>query len=282
MAKKSLDYQEAVLSTLKYFNQFNYPLDFEQLYLRFPLKISRAKLKDFLTTLVKNKVIERNSSFYTLFGQKQIVKTRLKREQISLAKKDQARDFIKLAKKLSLIKAVAVTGSLAANNAVEEDDLDFLIVTQKNTLWLTRLLVLFYSWWKKRRPNPGVNIKNAWDFNLWLEEDALPMSAQRQSLYEAYEILQVDWLLDKSKIKRQMRHHNLWMNSLLPNLKFPKKVKKFAPSTSTFLKMLNYLVYLVQKYYRQLRYGRQNINLKQAFFHNNVNKKLILKHQWQN
>lgn len=282
MDNKSFGYQQAVLKTLRYFSQFDYPLDFQQLWWRLPIKISSTQLKQILVQLQKKKKIICQNNWYCLVKQKQLIKIRQHRQIISKAKKQQAQDFLKFAQNFSLIKAVAITGSLAADNATEQDDLDFLVLTQKNCLWLVRAVVLLYSCLKKRRPQPGININNAWDFNLWLAEDQLTMTTDRQSVYEAYEILQIDWLLDKAQIKTQLWQKNFWLKKFLPNYAAPKFSSPVLKQNNLILlTLLNYLFYLGQKYYRQLRYGSQTVNLNQAFFHSTNNKNLILKNRWK-
>jgi len=270
---KGINYQKQILNTLNYFIQFDYPLNFRQLWQHFPIQISQKKLKNIITDLVKNKKIVCVNNFYFIKNKKNLSKIRQQRQKISLQKKQQANDFIKFAKKCRFIQAVGITGSLAANNAQESDDLDFLIVTQKNKLWLTRMMVLIFSMLKKRRPNLGVNIKDAWDFNLWLEEDALFLDVKRQTIYEAYEILQIDWLVDKNNISEKIKQQNIWLKIFLPNLKI-KKAKFVTEKTGSSI--LNFLAFFIQKYYRQIRYGEHQVIKNQAFFHQNSTKEKIL------
>ena len=67
---------------------------------------------------------------------------RLIRRKISQTKIDQAFRLTRLLSLVPTIRLVAVTGSLAMENAKSGDDIDLMIVTQEGTLWLTRLFVV--------------------------------------------------------------------------------------------------------------------------------------------
>ena len=80
-----------------------------------------------------------DKSITGITGRKSI--TRIKREQISKKKLQIARKAAKILGKISTVRFVGVTGALAMFNANIDSDIDLLIITSKNRLWLTRLCV---------------------------------------------------------------------------------------------------------------------------------------------
>src|SRR3989344_4752299 len=67
---------------------------------------------------------------------------RLRRQRASQRKLFLATRLAGILRLVPTINFVAVTGSLAVGNAKRTDDIDLLIITSPNTLWLTRLLVI--------------------------------------------------------------------------------------------------------------------------------------------
>ncbi len=115
---------------------------------------------------------------------------------------------------LPWIKGVWLTGALAAGVVKENDDLDFLIVTDSHRLWLTRfclvaiglLLNRYRSRWLPRRSN-----RDRWCCNIWLEPSALALPPERQTLYEARELMQaVPVYVRPGERATLLLEHNRW------------------------------------------------------------------------
>ncbi len=262
--------QQTILTTLKYFDQFNFPLSFNELWIRLPFKINQKKLQLILKKLIEQKQIIGQKNYYCLAKRKKVFNIRFQRKKITLQKEQQAAKFLNFVKKIPFIIGVAYTGSMAAYNADKKADLDFLIVTQRNRLWLARFLVLIFASLQHRRPKLGKKITNQWDFNLWLEEDNLEMPADRQTLYEVYELLQVRWLVDKANLANLILQQNNWLKKFVPNLKLLKILSKRLQATTLqggILNIANFLLYFLQKLYRSLFYFSAGIKHHQAFFH---------------
>lgn len=283
--------QQAILTTLKYFDQFNFPLSFNELRIRLPFKISKKKLQLVLKKLIEQKKIIRQKNCYCLAGREKVFNIRFQRKKITLQKEQEAVKILNFVQKLPFIVGVAYTGSMAACNADKKADLDFLIVTKRNRLWLARFLVLIFASLQHRRPKLGKKITNQWDFNLWLEEGNLEIPVCRQSLYEVYELLQVRWLIDKANLANLILQKNVWLKKFVPNLVLPKicslkhsqiaalfrmslcsilyHVVRFWLATlqNIIFSFFNSLLYFLQKIYRSLFYFSDGIKYRQAFFH---------------
>ena len=181
------------------------------------------------------------------------------------------------------IKMICSTGSLAVDNAQDNDDLDFFIVTSANTLWLTRPLVIFLlKALGLRRPtslpehrSPVVSDKVC--DNLWLDETALALPKNKLNLYTAHEVLQARPLFDRGNTYTKFIRANSWTSGYLANAyAFAKSrlsdssSEEMTPSLSWgIVQKLNSLAFKLQYQYMKRKITRETITLHSAYFHPN-------------
>ena len=210
--------QKAVLQTLAYADIFDYPLTLEELH-NFLVE-EKVIVKDLLEVLKEIKNISHDGSFYFLKNRRKIVQIRRKRFKLSQNKLKIAQKVAQWLKGIPFIKMVAVTGNLAMGNANEDDDIDLLVVTTKNRLWLTRLLtVLMVELVANRRHPQEVEVKDKICLNMFLDEDHLQIPLGEQDLFAAHEICQVKSLWQKDNLYQKFLEANQWSKKFLPNWK---------------------------------------------------------------
>lgn len=255
-----------VFLTLAYSSCFSFALSKKEIFERLAkgqekIFISSKKIENSLKKLISQSLIQSDGQYF--FLKKRDLENRLQRAKFISIKKKEIQNFVNLVKKIPFVKAVVLTGSTAVDNAQKDDDLDFMIICQHNTLWLTRFVLILLTKLKDKRPEKENS--NAWCLNLWLDEGDLVISENRRSLYEAYEILQMNFVYDVADLKKQFLNANPWLKDYLffyDNYKFGRyKVKKS-------FSLLNKLFFVLQKKYRQLVFGQENfsLSLTQAFF----------------
>lgn len=199
----------AVQRTLAYSSVFKYPLSKHQLY---TFLITRKKYEhDFfeksLRRLVKGDSIKAKNGKYYLPGVRPVSwKLRAKYSQELI---DEADLGVRLLKKIPWIKMIAVTGAVAAYNASKDDDIDVLIVTEKNRMWLTRSFVYLIL---KTIGKFGHGKKDSRKFccNLYLDESALKWKKNKQNIYVARELLSMQPLYDKDYTYFKFLDQNEW------------------------------------------------------------------------
>ncbi len=119
----------------------------------------------------------------------------------------QAQRYTRLLRHFPGIRMIAVTGSLAMNNIADDADIDLLIVTQPNRLWLTRMLVIGIVYLARWR---GISLCP----NFFMSEDTL--ATQQKNLYVAREIAQMTPLFGQ-QVYANLRNANTWVTDYLPN-----------------------------------------------------------------
>lgn len=275
--------QRRILLTLSYSAQFNYPLTIEELWQRLitDTDIPFKAVNTITERLVAKKIITKKQRYYYLTAVPLDISIRQTREVISKNKFREAERFVEIARKIPWIQAIAVTGSLAVNNAKEDDDIDFLIVTTKHSLWISRLLVICIALFRHKRRSWGGEEKNSWCFNMWLEEDQLGMPRRLHTLYGGYEICQTRWIYDRNKIVSGAYYKlNRWVLRYLKHFyhEVHSEVGKSAfhvKSVNLFTAFINYSAYLLQRIYMVPHLTKEKVSLSYAFFHPRDTKMLI-------
>lgn len=189
---------------------------------------------------------------------------------------------IKKAKKLSKllerkfkdILMVGITGSVAAGYPDENDDIDLMIITKKNTLWLTRLKLRYFIY-TKHIPHRKYGQKENRDefcFNLWLDEDKLLLPKSRQNLKSAVDLILMKAILNRENAYEKFILENDWAKkwvatgySLKPSA--PDKIGDTSLDREALLdKVVNWLVFIPQYLFMKKRIKSEEISLKQAIF----------------
>jgi cytidyltransferase-like protein len=283
--------EKAVIAVLSYSAQFDHPLSLSEIDERLltskglqtvdrsftsgkfhwpatPLA-RKEKLAAILKLLVNKDVVIKQRQFFTLKGKSAAFD---KRRQAALGqetKRTLVSELVSVVRRIPWIIGLAITGSHAAGGATAQDDVDFLVITENNRLWLARLFLLYYAWRRGRRlPLPNGDISHSWDLNFWLDETRLVMPARRRSVYEAYEVLQTRWVYNRQTIRRRFMLANTWVGEYLATWSLPKAIgvdkrERLIDPLSWF----NRLAYWLEIGYRTLRHGRQRVDGHSAFFH---------------
>lgn len=254
-----MDLAQAVSRTKAYGGFFRYPLSEEE--------IHHWLISD---TLVSKKQI---SKYIQPLREKEIkIKNILK---INTQKKENtAKEILKITRFIPFICLIALTGSVAANNSKKDDDLDLLIVTRANTLWLVRplFLLLLSCCFPRRHPgdNPHKN-SNAFCPNLWLDTTALSLPKNRRNLYTAHEVLQIKPLFDRGQTHLRFIKSNSWTKKYLSNAYQSLSQKKLSKTPesmiSKFMFPLNAFMFVLQLIYMLPKKTSESVNINYAFFH---------------
>lgn len=246
----------AIKKTKEYAKRYGQKLNDQQLYIRLVSK-DEYKFKE-----IKGKGVENSSE---VWWKKKVLKAQ------ELVKKHLI--------KIEGIKMVGISGSVAAEAAKRDEDIDLMIVVEKDELWWWRLYLRFYIWWQKipHRHFGKKENKDEFCFNLWLDTDNLKIPKNKRYLKNATDLVLMKVILNKEMTYQKFLEENAWVKKYLATgyeerrieardeiLDFRKKEKN-----NYFKKIINRILFWGQYLYMWSKRGKKlkNIEIGQAFFH---------------
>jgi hypothetical protein len=195
----------AVVAAVAYSDVFDFAVTAQEIQRVLPRPVSVAEVEASLELLPD--FVACTEAFYTLVGREALAETRLRRAEASRRLMLRAERYGCLIALLPFVRMVAVTGSLAVENADDGDDIDYLIVTAPGRVWLARAQTMAVVRVAALR---GVTLCP----NYLLDQDALALP--ERDAYTARELLQMRPLAGHDVYSR-MLEVNPWWFDLLPN-----------------------------------------------------------------
>lgn len=221
--------EKAILKTLIYADIFDYPLKITEIHkwlisptslkLRWANKqITLRQVEKTLKILVKSKKCQAQNGYYFLPRKAGLVSKRLRRQVQSEKYLQKAKILTQILKIIPWVKLVGISGGLAVENVSKKDDIDLFIITSKNRLWISRLLILgllSVLGQRRRRQDQGKKIAGKLCINILLEEDQLEQV--NKDVFTAHEVLQMKPLWFRGNIYSKYLEDNNWVFKFLPN-----------------------------------------------------------------
>lgn len=218
--------EAAILTTILYSDIFDFPVTKQELwqYLISKKQIQQTDFEEALGRLLTARVLIHKSGLYCLSGkEKQIAKRKKLLSEVEkkffLAKR--AAYYLSF---IPTVRFIGVSGGLAMANVTKEDDVDFFLITQKNTLFVTRVIVLLLLEWRGlRRKRIAKNTSDTICVNFFLDEKQLLFNRGKHDIYIAREIVQVKPLFERGETFQQFLQQNAWVVQFLPNVSLSRK-----------------------------------------------------------
>jgi hypothetical protein len=200
--------ERAVFEAVAYADVFDFPVTLEEVLQALPATARRADLAEVMAPAGSLAgLVGAAGRFYVLAGRESLIEVRRRRAEASGGLMRRGVRYGSLIARLPFVRLVAITGSLAVENAEAVDDVDYLIVTAKGRLWLTRALTMLVVRLAGLR---GLTLCP----NYLLSESALAL--RERDLYTARELLQMR-LVGGQEVYARMLAENAWTRELLPN-----------------------------------------------------------------
>ncbi len=264
--------QEAVLTALCYGEVFHFPLLLEEIYRYLPDK--RATNKDILEAinhLIRKKQVLRNGNYFFLAStNKQVLRDRQMTHQQSQIKLDQAKKSLIYLRWIPSLLFIGVSGSVAADSADDEADIDLFIICEEGTLWVTRLLTYFVlSLLGRRRAYHEKNPNGKLCANFFITDQALSLPKKRQNVYTAHEIAQVVPLFSRKNTYLRFWQANKWLSTFLPHA-YPTSLIPSPSAPGFFIplfRLIDRIVFLPQRWYMSFHQTREEISHQILAFH---------------
>ena len=214
--------EQAIVNTVSYVDAFDYPLTLAEIHrylINLPLSPTAVYEALNRRTLVPHR-LRRLGSYYMLPGRDDIVTTRRQRQTSAERLWPEAMAYGRRIARLPFVRMVGVTGSLAVSNVGPAEDIDYMIVTADDHLWVCRAFVILLVRWAARR---AITLCP----NYFLAESALRLSTQ--NLYTAHELTQMVPLFGLP-VYQAMRRLNAWTDRFLPNAQGAPALPAYAPA----------------------------------------------------
>lgn len=305
--KKNSKKERAIFETLAYHAVFQFPLTPQELshYLICRRPISKPVLDQAIRRLIASGSIRDqdgylclnqdsdNDSRFLLFDRQN--KQLFTKRKLVIAQRAAA-----VLERVPWVKMVAVTGGLSMENVRQDDDIDLMVVTTTNRLWITRLVAVFLVsfLFKRRKPLRADTLrvaphKDELCMNLWLDESALSIPKNKRSLYIVHELAQMKPLINIDTTYERMMQANRWGGKFLANawreikgqrLKAEGQRKEDAGQNPVgilkLFNLLNLLAFRLQLWYMRSKMTTERVALHSAFFHSgNRNRDVLMAYQ---
>jgi hypothetical protein len=202
--------ESAILRTVLYADVFKFPLTAREIhhFLIHEERVNLARIEQALATSPTLKQHLRHEQGYIVCtGREEMINVRVAHERASEQLMPLAMRYGAWLARLPFVRMVALTGALSMRNAVEGDDLDYLLVTVPGRVWIARAAAIVLVRLVRLR---GAEICP----NYVLAGDALVQ--KRQDLFIAHEITQMVPLYGYD-IYDAMRAENPWVSAFLSN-----------------------------------------------------------------
>lgn len=200
--------ESSVIRTLLYFDIFSYPLTDEEVLKYLDKEQTLAEVQTTLTQLVKQGLVHRFGTFYTLHDNQLLVSRREKGNKLAEKMLGLAYSKARFIGQFPYVRAVLASGSLSKGYMDEQSDLDFFIITSPGKLWLARTLLVVY-----KRFILGNSHKH-FCVNYFIDSSRLTIDEQNR--FTATELASSIPLYN-FKLYEELMKQNRWIQNLFPN-----------------------------------------------------------------
>ncbi|MBI3765747.1 MAG: hypothetical protein HY277_04500 [Ignavibacteriales bacterium] len=184
-----------------------------------------------MVTLSKRGTLSSSNGFYYLPHQSnELTSLRLRREKLARHRFMIARCMAHIIKRCPFVRGIFISGDLSKGVANPKSDIDYVIVTEQNRLWICRtLLTLFKKIFL-------LNSKKYFCLNYYI--DAKTLTVDDRNYYTATEIAHLKPLYNHELFLRFM-NANSWIRKYFPNYKgFALKTHEGTSRRSYLQKLL--------------------------------------------
>ncbi|WP_128532615.1 hypothetical protein [Mucilaginibacter gilvus] len=198
-----------ILAALAYFDMFDYPLTYGEIYLFLGEKHYQAQFNEAINYLVAGKMIYQFDKFYSLKNDYLIIIRRNRGNQKAAEMIAKAKEVGRFLIKFPYVRGIGISGSLSKNFADERSDIDLFIITARNRLWVARTLMHCF-----KKLTFLVNKQHNYCMNYYIDEQQLQIA--EKNIYTAIE---TDTLipLEGDVVFEKFYAANSWTRTLLPN-----------------------------------------------------------------
>ena len=203
-----------ILRTLLYYDIFSHPLKPEEIFIFLP-KNSMPKSK--VLGMIENFSSEKESAFAQKDGfvyvkpNDHYISVRISKENFSRRMWLAARIMTHVIKRFPFVRAVFITGSLSKNSSEKISDIDYMIITSRGRLWISRTLLILFK---------KIFLFNSYKYfclNYFITEDNLEIPFK--NVFTATEVAYIKATFN-TDLMYDFVMANKWIKDYFPNYKF--------------------------------------------------------------
>lgn len=226
MERQSPNLERSTLSTLAYFDVFEYPLEVSEiwrwLYVNDPVDATAATPHDVeqaIRRLESRGAVERVGPMVVLPGRSGNVAARLERTAAGQRLWRRARFASSVLRLVPFVRFIGVVNTLAIDNARPDSDIDFFIIVRRGRLWLTRMGVTVLTYLLGiRRHGRKVSQRICLSFFMSDRELSLEsMKFEAEDPYLAFWTTSIVPMFDRANTWSKFMAANRWVDARLPN-----------------------------------------------------------------
>ncbi len=233
--------EKRILATLIWHDGLNFPLTAFEIWqylikekgARGDIPSLRAVEKTLQKSVFLRSKISSRRGFYFLKNREGLVESRIFQNKLSIKKWRRLREIIKLLSFIPYVRMIGVTGSMSFSHPRKESDLDVLIITARNRIWLTRFLVTLVTHLLGVRRHQQ-KTRSRICLNHYVSEERLKVAGK--SLYTALEYLKMVPVFGKETYNKFIKE-NKWLADFLANPRTFQIQNKWLLKESKFQKI---------------------------------------------
>ncbi|MBI5404621.1 MAG: hypothetical protein HY976_00170 [Candidatus Kerfeldbacteria bacterium] len=226
MEPRSHNLERSILSTLAYFDVFEYPLEVPEiwrwLYVSDPADVTAASPHDVeqaVRRLEGRGAVERVGPMVVLPGRSGHVATRLERKAAGQRLWRRARFASSVLRLVPFVRFIGVVNTLAIDNARPDSDIDFFIIVQRGRLWLTRMSVTVLTYLLGIRRH-GRKVAQRICLSFFMSDRELSLESMKfepEDPYLAFWTTSIVPMFDRADTWSRFMAANRWVDARLPN-----------------------------------------------------------------
>ena len=206
-----MDLREAIIRTVCYFDLFDYPLSRAEICgWLYGAVASEREVDVAVAEFFRAKILKEENGFVSLYDRDGLGYVRAERKIFSARKWRRARTWARIFAALPGVELVGIGNTLAYNNARDESDIDFFIVTAPGTIWRTRFFCAALAALFDLRPKQNNN-RDKLCLSFFVTTEALDMSRlmiRSDDIYMHYWTRQMKPLGGNNKVFELFRAEN--------------------------------------------------------------------------
>jgi hypothetical protein len=233
--EKYTELQKDILSSVVYFNIFQFPLIHSEIQNLLKNHFSKELTLEALQKLVSSEVLFKYNGYYSnQKGVRELVSKRLENESTTDRFFSKIPLFVRIISRFPFVRAVAISGSLSKGVLHKKGDIDYFIITKERRLWLARTLLILF------KKIALFNSKKYFCVNFFITENNLKIEDENR--FTATEIAYLIPVYNAELIDA-FKESNRWLRKYYGDFKHPIRLKEeksdWETVKNTFESLLN-------------------------------------------